>query len=958
MAVDKLGIYNNALHLLGERRLSNLYEDREPRHVLDKNYDLALVDHCLELAMPRFAVKSAKLANPTTSSVHGVDEVYSFPADYVSVLRDPGTHGSIGSFFADEDFEQPVNRYLIEGNTVACEIGTNLYLRYVSNAIQPSGWTSMFSRLVSTYLALQCASRINPSRIDYLTTEYDKALQQVIAVESVKENQFITQKAAADLSTDQLAIYNLVAAALGKPELRGIADDSALRLAIDSVYAVSELTCLDTIRPKFATRVVQLATGSTSAVHDLDNVFALPADFQTIIGLWADADLENKIHRYFIEDTNIAIEGYDPAYLRYISTASAEANYSPKFTTALAAYIALELAPRFAPELKSDLFSVLDKRITEAVASEAVKESHFPQDVPAVLSADQIIVYNKAAAALGVTEIRFGSDESEFRHAVDSVYDQAERVALELVQPRFAARTVALSSGGVHAEHDLDNVFALPADYQRIVGLWADIELQNEIRRYIIEDTNIAIDGYDPAYLRYISNDSDEVDWTATFKDVVAACIARDLAPRFKPDASQALDAELTAKIAVASSIEGVKEVPRLPQASTSLSATALQVYNIAAAAVSQPELRFAADESELRHALDSLYENSTNFLLEQIRPRFATRVVELTGPATSTVHGFDNVFTLPADFKNFVGLWSDDLLDEPVERYFIEDDDIAVAHHATVYLRYVSTATAETEWMPSFIQALGMYLASQVAPRFKPEESSRANARFETAMQASIAVDGIKEASRPLAATRTLTTVYRSLYNKALEILKLPPIISNDDESARKVALDYAIDNEAVETVLELISWGFARKSVKLEADDVVEPAWGLQNAFEVPSDMLRIDAISGDEYFRYPATYMRQDDYFFCDCEDVYVSYVSSDHATALSSWPAYFTNLVAAELAKRIADKDNLILAMTKYDEYKSEAYSTDAQRNPPQLITSGSWTESRFSGYPTRRDRRRP
>jgi hypothetical protein len=159
----------------------------------------------------------------------------------------------------------------------------------------------MFGRLVSAYLARECASRINPSRIEILSSHYDQILNQVIASESVKENQFIVQKASAALTADQLAVYNLVAPALGQMELRGINDDSALRLAIDSVYAISESACLEAIRPKFASRVAALTGGSPSAVHGVDNVFTLPTGFETILSLWADDELTQPIHRFFLE---------------------------------------------------------------------------------------------------------------------------------------------------------------------------------------------------------------------------------------------------------------------------------------------------------------------------------------------------------------------------------------------------------------------------------------------------------------------------------------------------------------------------------------------------------------------------------------------------------------------------------------------------------------------------------
>ena len=586
MATSKLLIYNNALQLLGERRLSNLYEDREPRYVLDEAYSLELVNHCLELAKPRFAVSSVKLASPSVSAVHGLDSVYTFPTDYLSTLSDPGVHGSNGSFFADEDLSQPVDRYIMEGNTVATDIATNLWMRYITSNRALSVWTPTFGRLVSAYLAKEVASRLNPSRIEIAEAAYEKALSVAISLEGIKENDIVPQVAASSLSTDQLAIYNSTAALLGRAEFRHVDDGSGLRLAIDSLYALAEDDLLETIKPKFATRVAALTGGSPSAVHGYDNVFSLPADFKNIVELWADETLQTPITRYFLENTDIAIDGFSTAYIRYIIGTSAESAWSPSFKKAMAAYLAYELAPRYAPERSGDLGQLSERR----------------------------------------------------------------------------------------------------------------------------------------------------------------------------------------------------------------------------------------------------------------------------TGLA--------------------------------------------------------------------------------------------------------IAIDGNKEpTARPVETTYTLDNDLRGLYNKALQLLKLQPITSNTDESERKVALDYAMNQKAVETVFELVSWGFLYKTVKLGADDTVETAFAHEHTFAVPSDMIRIDKISADEYFRYPVEYVREGDFFYADTDEIYVRYLSNEQFTTLTTWPVYIFNLVAAELARSCgtlpgADLQN---AEYKYKEYKSEAFNTDVQRNPPEVISSGTWTRSRNS-WPTRRTQR--
>lgn len=586
MAATKLSVYNNALYILGERRLANEFEDREPRFVLDEIANLEAYGVCLEIVKPRFAVSSIALTSPATSSVHGLDNVYTFPADYISTLGEEGINGINASFFADEDFEHPIDRYIIEGRTVACDVATTIYMRYITGSRSLSQWTPMFGKLVAAYIAREASSRINPSRMEYANAQFEQALDLVVRYEGLKENPIIPQAAAAPLSADQLIIYNLVANELGRAEMRYVGDESGLRLAIDNVYEMSQRYLLELIKPKFSTRVAELAGGSVSSVHGIDNVFSLPADYQAIVSLWSDDKLSQPITRFLIEDSDIAIDNFSTAYLRYVSNSSTEADWAPSFTRALATHIAGELSPRFAPELTANLFS------------------------------------------------------------------------------------------------------------------------------------------------------------------------------------------KATERIGVAIQLEGYKE---------------------------------------------------------------------------------------------------------PLER--------------------------------------------------------------------------------PLVGTVTLSSDYLELYNKALEILELPYLVNINDESERKVALDYALNNKCVETVFELISWGLLYKTVKILKDDAVSPDFGFQYAFDVPDDMIRIDAMSADEYFRHPMDYTREGDRFFADQTIMYLRYLSEELVQTPSLWPTYMFNLVAAELARRCksltgANRDQ---AEARYKEYKYEAYNTDAQRNPPQVITDGSWTRARQTWQRRRTER---
>ena len=78
MAVDKEALYNNALLLIGQRRLLNITEDREPRYLLDDAYDLGAIEYCLEVVKPVFSRKTATLNSTTPSTEHDLDNVYTF----------------------------------------------------------------------------------------------------------------------------------------------------------------------------------------------------------------------------------------------------------------------------------------------------------------------------------------------------------------------------------------------------------------------------------------------------------------------------------------------------------------------------------------------------------------------------------------------------------------------------------------------------------------------------------------------------------------------------------------------------------------------------------------------------------------------------------------------------------------------------------------------------------------
>jgi len=73
----KLGLFNGALLMLGERSLATLTENREPRRLLDIVWDGGGVRTCLEAGIWNFAVRAARIEyDPSAEPGFGLDRAF------------------------------------------------------------------------------------------------------------------------------------------------------------------------------------------------------------------------------------------------------------------------------------------------------------------------------------------------------------------------------------------------------------------------------------------------------------------------------------------------------------------------------------------------------------------------------------------------------------------------------------------------------------------------------------------------------------------------------------------------------------------------------------------------------------------------------------------------------------------------------------------------------------------
>lgn len=591
-------------------------------------------------------------------------------------------------------------------------------------------------------------------------------------------------------------------------------------------------------------------------------------------------------------------------------------------------------------------------------------------------------LYNNALTLLGERKLAGQYEARTPRYVLDEVWNLgAVDYCLELAKPRFANKTVALTTPAASAQHALDKVYTLPTDYKTIIGLYSDDALTESIDRYLIEGRTIATNIDTTIYLRYVSNAPAMSQWTPAFTQMVAAYLAKETASKLNPSKIEETDKIWKERSALVLNLEKIKEPGRRPLVKIqTLDAHWLEVYNGALRIVGLPEIVSDSDDSNRRIALD--YALGASFeavdaCIEAARPKFAVVTDALTGGSTSTEHGYTNVHTLPANYMSLIALYQDSLLDQPIARYFIEGRTIAT-NYSTIHLRMLRNDSTNTEWTPAFKRLVSAYLAKEVVSQLLTVDPGldpaivasmntarhrgieRADKEYAERLELATQLEGFKEPDhRAAPAAVTLDAAWLLLYNATLEICGLDPLLSTDDDSDRRRAIDDAVNNKAVLSVLSLVTWNQAWTSVKLTADPDLDPEWGFKEVFDVPSDMERIDMISAGEYFTNPIPYYREGNYFYTDSNEIWIRYTSTSTVSTPGAWPTYFWNLVAAELARRVAKKPRLQVDVdavaATYKEYKYEAMSTDVQRNPPRVLGLGNWTQDRFRGRSRRNGR---
>lgn len=150
----KLSIYNGSLSILGERKLADLTENREPRYKLDDVWDNDLVERVLQMGQWNFAGRTVELeASPSVTPSFGYQFAFDKPLDHIRTM----------AVCHDEYFNIPITRYSDESQWWFSD-QEKIYVKYVSIDTQWgldfSLWPANFTEMVEYYMAWKAGPRI------------------------------------------------------------------------------------------------------------------------------------------------------------------------------------------------------------------------------------------------------------------------------------------------------------------------------------------------------------------------------------------------------------------------------------------------------------------------------------------------------------------------------------------------------------------------------------------------------------------------------------------------------------------------------------------------------------------------------------------------------------------------------------------------------------------------------
>jgi hypothetical protein len=186
MLPTQLGMYNDALIAIGERKLATLTDNSESRRVLDNAWTVGGVTngaplYCLELGLWNFATRSSLLAyNSAVEPPFGFAYAFNKPTDWLRT----------GAVCSDPYFKQPLadTGFADEAGYWFADL-TGLYVKYVSSdpsyGLNMALWPMSFTNFLSLYLAQDVQMRLvgNKDKQADLDKRWARAMKDALGLD-------------------------------------------------------------------------------------------------------------------------------------------------------------------------------------------------------------------------------------------------------------------------------------------------------------------------------------------------------------------------------------------------------------------------------------------------------------------------------------------------------------------------------------------------------------------------------------------------------------------------------------------------------------------------------------------------------------------------------------------------------------------------------------------------------
>lgn len=154
--------------------------------------------------------------------------------------------------------------------------------------------------------------------------------------------------------------------------------------------------------------------------------------------------------------------------------------------------------------------------------------------------------------------------------------------------------------------------------------------------------------------------------------------------------------------------------------------ASVLSVYNTALRHCGLRRLANLTEGVESRRALDDAYDDALKFMLERGFWNFAVRTIEMSADPVTPMFGYTYAFEKPTDWRRTLVISSDDGGKCPIR--FIDERGYWHANYDPIFVRYVSDDAVYggnvAKWPQTFVEAFGLYLASQVVERLTQSDA------------------------------------------------------------------------------------------------------------------------------------------------------------------------------------------------------------------------------------------